>query len=248
MTMRFYRIISAFALFLILGYEESRGQELATNQPLCDSLVVEDPDGSRTVTYTFQARPAEISAPQTSSLTKRQYLTSEADVEQKLLSLASRRMAPARVVSGQDLSGYSVGSIPIQASVSSTGARLYSIPISVVSGWKLVPELSLVYNSQSGNNIAGFGWGLSGLSSIEVRNKNYYYDGCYRGGVYDSSDAEYSLGWSAYCEICIRTIRIFLCDKKWKYSGAETPCLIRHCGLLYCFVSEWNDGNIRVFG
>ena len=193
MTMRFYRIISAFALFLILGYEESRGQELATNQPLCDSLVVEDPDGSRTVTYTFLARPAEISAPQTSSLTKRQYLTSEADVEQKLLSLASRRMAPARVVSGQDLSGYSVGSIPIQASVSSTGARLYSIPISVVSGWKLVPELSLVYNSQSGNNIAGFGWGLSGLSSIEVRNKNYYYDGCYRGGVYDSSDAEYSL-------------------------------------------------------
>lgn len=180
MTMRFYRIISAFALFLILGYEESRGQELATNQPLCDSLVVEDPDGSRTVTYTFLARPAEISAPQTSSLTKRQYLTSEADVEQKLLSLASRRMAPARVVSGQDLSGYSVGSIPIQASVSSTGARLYSIPISVVSGWKLVPELSLVYNSQSGNNIAGFGWGLSGLSSIEVRNKNYYYDGCYR--------------------------------------------------------------------
>ncbi len=191
MTMRFYRIISAFALFLILGYGESRGQGLG--QQLCDSLVVEEPDGSRTVTYTFQARPTEISTTPTSSLTKRRYLTSETDVEQKLSNLASRRMAPARVVSCQDLSGYSVGSIPIQASVSPTGARIYSIPISVVSGWKLVPELSLVYNSQSGNNIAGFGWGLSGLSSIEVRNKNYYYDGYYRGCVYDSSDAEYTL-------------------------------------------------------
>ena len=77
--------------------------------------------------------------------------------------------------------------------MSPTGARIYNIPIHAVQGWKLSPTIYLTYNSQTGNGIGGYGWGISGLSSIEIRNKNYYYDGKYQASIYDSSEAEYSL-------------------------------------------------------
>lgn len=92
-----------------------------------------------------------------------------------------------------DEEGFSVGQIPIISNISPSGGRTYSMPISVAAGWTAVPQLSLCYNSQSGNGIAGYGWNISGLSSIEIRNRNYYYDGDIRHSEYDSSEAVYSL-------------------------------------------------------
>lgn len=152
-----------------------------------DSVVVDGPDGSHEVTYLYHARPAEVlPAPVSPSV-------NTLNSEQGQMPSPPVVNASSEAISMRDLSAYSVGSIPIQKSVSPTGARLYSIPISAVPGCKLSPSLSLVYNSQSGYNVAGYGWGLSGISSIELRNKVYYYDDEYRGTVYDSSDAVYSL-------------------------------------------------------
>ena len=61
--------------------------------------------------------------------------------------------------------------------VSPSGAATYTIPIEIPPGINgIQPNLSLVYNSQSGNGIAGIGWNIGGLSMISRVNKNLYYD------------------------------------------------------------------------
>ena len=75
------------------------------------------------------------------------------------------------------LSSYSVGRIPMEASVSPTGAKIISIPIEAVSVRGVSPEISLIYNSQGGLGAAGFGWEIGGLSAITIEGKNRHYDG-----------------------------------------------------------------------
>ena len=71
----------------------------------------------------------------------------------------------------------SVGQIPFTESVSPSGSRTYSIPIATVSSYTLIPQLSISYNSQSSNAVAGYGWSLAGISVISVTGKTIYYDG-----------------------------------------------------------------------
>lgn len=74
--------------------------------------------------------------------------------------------------------GYRVGSIPIQSSVTSAGGVTYSVPVACAPGRNgLQPNISLSYNSMGGNGPAGTGWGISGLSSITRVSFNRYYNG-----------------------------------------------------------------------
>ena len=71
---------------------------------------------------------------------------------------------------------------PILASgsheVSSSGAVTYTVPIILPSGTNgMQPNLTISYNSQSGNGLLGLGWHLSGLSAIQRIGKNLYFDG-----------------------------------------------------------------------
>ncbi|MDR0714256.1 MAG: hypothetical protein LBF89_08370, partial [Bacteroidales bacterium] len=73
---------------------------------------------------------------------------------------------------------YAVGTTSGIADVSSTGAATYGIPIEILPGTAGVqPGLSVVYNSQSGNGLLGYGWNLSGLSAVIRCGKTYYHDG-----------------------------------------------------------------------
>lgn len=71
-----------------------------------------------------------------------------------------------------------VGVIAGQLSVSLSGAALYNIPILVPPGLNSVePEISLQYNSQQGNGLAGYGWSIKGISTISRISSAKYLDG-----------------------------------------------------------------------
>lgn len=74
--------------------------------------------------------------------------------------------------------GVPVGSIPGQFGVSPSGAASYNIPIECPAGINgIQPNISLAYNSQSGNGVAGWGWNISGLSAITRTGSTFYHDG-----------------------------------------------------------------------
>ncbi|MGC6414470.1 MAG: FG-GAP-like repeat-containing protein [Bacteroidia bacterium] len=77
-----------------------------------------------------------------------------------------------------DQAGSTAGSL----SVSMTGTANYTIPIMVPPGIKdVAPQLSLSYSSQSSNGLAGWGWDISGLSTISRVAATEYYDGFHDG-------------------------------------------------------------------
>ena len=93
---------------------------------------------------------------------------------------------PDGTIVGDASQGFVVGKIPGELNVSPSGAATYTIPISCPPGINgMQPNLSLVYNSQSGNGIAGWGWNLGGLSMISRVPKNYYYDNEKSGIIWD---------------------------------------------------------------
>ncbi|MGH8371876.1 MAG: SpvB/TcaC N-terminal domain-containing protein, partial [Gammaproteobacteria bacterium] len=100
-----------------------------------------------------------------------------------ILTLASLTVATASQAANV------VGSLPGSFGVSATGAATYSIPIAVPRGsGGLTPSIALVYNSQSGDGAAGYGWTLSGLSAITRCNKTIHDDGSTEGVSLTSSD------------------------------------------------------------
>ncbi|MBP5642908.1 MAG: hypothetical protein J6X10_01560, partial [Bacteroidales bacterium] len=70
-----------------------------------------------------------------------------------------------------------VGAIGGTVDVSALGGAVYSIPIEVLPGKDgMQPALSITYNSQAGNGLLGYGWSLSGLSSITRCGRTIYHD------------------------------------------------------------------------
>lgn len=74
------------------------------------------------------------------------------------------------------------------ASVSQTGAAVYSIPIEVPKGFgELKPSLSITYNSQSGNGLAGWGCNVTGISVIT----RSVMDECHEGQIWGIRYVDY---------------------------------------------------------
>lgn len=110
-------------------------------------------------------------------------------------------------ISGTTSHGYGYSSLPSSYSTNTTnavggmggsfqvsemGGAIYTIPIEVPVGVHgLQPNISLVYNSQSGNGIAGMGTSLAGFSSITRAPKDILHDGATSGMKYLGDDAFY---------------------------------------------------------
>jgi len=85
-----------------------------------------------------------------------------------------------------------VGSTNGSLNVDAAGGATYNINIELPPGVNgLSPALSLVYSSHSGPGIAGYGWNISGLSSIKRGPQNFYNDGSARGVELDNNDRFY---------------------------------------------------------
>jgi YD repeat-containing protein len=73
--------------------------------------------------------------------------------------------------------------------VSSGGQLQFSLPIALPPGIKSVaPQINLVYTSGSGNGIAGMGFSLNGITSINRTSKNIEKDGESKGVQLDYTD------------------------------------------------------------
>lgn len=85
-----------------------------------------------------------------------------------------------------------VGTPSGKFTVSPLGGAVYSMAIDVPKGYgNMQPNIALVYNSQSGYGIAGYGVSISGLSSITRGCKDIYHDGAAKGIGFSMDDAYY---------------------------------------------------------
>lgn len=75
------------------------------------------------------------------------------------------------------------------ADVNGAGQFQFTVPITLPPGIKSVePQVALVYNSGAPNGIAGYGWNISGITSISRTGKNIEKDGIMQGIQLDYSD------------------------------------------------------------
>ena len=73
--------------------------------------------------------------------------------------------------------------------VNGGGQLQYTLPIALPPGVKSVaPQINLVYTSGSGNGIAGYGWNLSGITSISRMSRTIEKDGGIKGIQLDDTD------------------------------------------------------------
>ena len=83
-------------------------------------------------------------------------------------------------VGGPSMSNHDgvVGALPGELNVNDIGAAVYSIPITLPQGiGNMTPEIAVTYNNQTGNGLLGWGWNLTGLSSIVRVGRTFYHDG-----------------------------------------------------------------------
>ena len=98
-------------------------------------------------------------------------------------------------------------------SIGPSGAATYSIPLWTPPGPNgLTPAISLDYNSQGGNGIAGVGWNLSAVTSIERCGRTIHQDGT-------SSEVNYS---PTSDKFCIGGNRLRLVTPGGIYGAADT--------------------------
>ena len=85
---------------------------------------------------------------------------------------------PTMVFGGPNGEGNGVvGAIPASVDISALGGATYTIPIQVPEGINgMHPDLSIVYNSQSGNGLLGWGWNLAGVSAITRVGPTMFHD------------------------------------------------------------------------
>lgn len=88
---------------------------------------------------------------------------------------------------------YAVGDISYQESTTPTGGLVYNVPIKLSPLVNFADPISLQYNSQAGNGVAGYGWNICGLSSINITNKSLYYHGTISPVNLNDTNAAYTL-------------------------------------------------------
>lgn len=158
-----------------------------------------------------------------------------------ILSVAITILSNAQTITPTGNSN-EVGVTQGNLSVSLTGAASYTIPVVVPPGLNgVVPQVSLNYNSQGGNGLAGYGWNISGLSFISRIPSTNFHD-----GISDPID------FDSYDRYAYDGQRLIL--KSGTYGGVgsiyetENFSNIKITKYELYFVIEFPDGSIAHYG
>ena len=141
--------------------------------------------------------------------------------------------------------GKYVGSIPFSACVSPTGARVYNVPVMTAADCRLVPNVSISYNSQSGNGVAGYGWTLAAGSAITMTGKSLFYD---------NSISAVDISRQGDCAFLLDGVRLVRKDitmNGYQYetaSGFVLASAHEQGGNVSYFSVAYPNGNTAVFG
>ena len=104
-----------------------------------------------------------------------------------------------------------VGRTQGEASVSPTGAGVYTIPIKLPAGNNgLTPDLTLTYNHTQPEGLAGIGWGVTGLSVITRCPKTVAQDGSPGGVELERDD-----------RLCLDGNQLRLTSGTYGYAGSQ---------------------------
>lgn len=187
-------LLSFFAIFATILQPNYAAAEIANSSTdsIKDSTPFEDWSEERFAAYEdslLQALYPEVR---------------ECHYPDSLIKSFNSGISPASVITGYNISNpilpnttqidktKAVGEIEIKSGMTPTGAKTYEVPIKVFHGMNgFQPNISLTYNSQAGNSIAGQGWALSGIPVITRGGKNPFNDGKREGIRMDNSDSFY---------------------------------------------------------
>lgn len=172
------------------------------------------------------------------------------EVEKKASMLA--RLKAMRQETGKKAGRTAAGSapvkeIPFQETITPTGALVYTVPIATASDCNFAPNISLVYNSQGGNGVAGFGWNISGLSAITIRNKNLYYDGVARAADWQDRDGAV---WSLDGEVLVQNEDISAFPG-YQFQAVRNRTMVKRFTsgtTSYNFEALFPDGHVAKYG
>lgn len=88
----------------------------------------------------------------------------------------------------------SVGAIPFNEGITPSGGKTITVPIFTAAVSGSAPQVALTYNSQAGNSVAGYGWSVSGIPSINAVNRTVHYDGAAGpADIYNASTCAFAL-------------------------------------------------------
>lgn len=231
----------------VAGASAQRGTKVSR----LDSTVTVFSNGDVRVQYFAPVfdfgRPLKISEDEKKALDatmEAERIRFEKELQKKTVPRIARKSA-LRMTAGS--ASYAVGEIPMQEGVTATGGKTYQIPIATASGYKLTPSVSVCYNSQAAGGWAGYGWDISGVSSITLIGKNKYYHGKNKGAnVWRSDDAAFALDG------------VPLLENKQSETKAAYPLITatgniivapsyNMYGFVSSFTAKYPDGSTAVF-
>ena len=142
---------------------------------------------------------------------------------------------------------YPVGTIEGSWSVSPSGGASYSIPIKLPPGINgMVPGLSIVYSSQSGEGLLGLGWNVSGLSGISRAASDLYHE-TYINNIQFNANDHFVLDGQRLIPVLSRTTGI----SEYRTENESFSRIIAYGGTAgdpTYFKVETKDGKVIEYG
>ncbi|MBR9845305.1 MAG: hypothetical protein GYB35_03945 [Algicola sp.] len=134
----------------------------------------------------FSQKPLNNSENNNKNINFKKYSTNKGEVI-SLTSSTSNSPESSNLINRASSS--SAGTTRGEFSVSPSGGARYNIPLTLPPGIKeMVPNVSISYNSQSSNGLAGWGWNITGISTISRLPSSQFHDGEIDGVNFNSKD------------------------------------------------------------